>query len=113
MNSKKESILKDNIYNFTEAVQQLNNGYVFRNELKMNKYIPIVERYATRLYTHYEDWTTSSNDLFYLDKIKKMIFNNLDKESLHENLTTFIKEQSDIDNMMYYTYELLHLAKIL
>lgn len=111
MNQKKESILNDNINNFTNALNTLNNAYDNRNEINIYKYPCIVERYATRLVTQFEDWTTINNDLQYKDKINKRLQNNI--ISINSNLKQFIKEQQDVDGMLYYTYELVHVAKVI
>jgi hypothetical protein len=113
MNQKKESILNDNINNFLCALGTLNFAYSNRNELNIYKYPCIVERYATRLITHYEDWTTINNDLQYKEKINNRLQCSHALESLNDNLIQFIKEQQNIDGMMYYTYELLKCANII
>ena len=111
MNNKKESILlQDNINNFVNALNTLNLAYSNRNELNIYKYPCITERYATRLITHFEDWTTINNDLDYKKRINERLRNNI--KDLHINLVQFIQEQHDVDGMLYYTYKLLNSARI-
>lgn len=111
MNNKKEIILNNNIYNFVSAFNSLNNAYTFNNELNIYKYICILEREATRLFTHFEDWTTNTNELTYKEYINKRMLNQI--KDINSNLKAFIQEQQQIDRMMYYTYMLLHSARIL
>lgn len=111
MNQKKESILNDNINNFLCAFNTLNFAYNSRNELNIYKYPCIVERYATRLITHFEDWTTCGNDLEYKERINKRLQNNI--TDVNSNLKVFLQEQREVSGMMYYTYDLLHSAKII
>jgi hypothetical protein len=112
VNQKKESILiQDNVNNFINAFNTLDFAYNSRKEINIYKYPCIVERYATRLITHFEDWTTINNDLKYKDHINKRLQNNI--KDINSNLIIFLQEQREIDGMMYYTYELLHSAKII
>lgn len=111
MNNKKENILNDNVLNFIEALEKLDFAYSNNSELNICKFPCIVERYATRLITHFEDWTTATNDMQYRESINTKLQNSI--LHMHENLKQFIKEQQDIDSMMYYTYKLLHCAKII
>lgn len=111
MNQKKESILNDNINNFINALNTLDFAYNIRNEVNIYKYPCIVERYATRLVTHFEDWTTISNDLKYKEYINSRLKNSI--KNINENLKQFIKEQQEISGMMYYTYKSLHSANII
>lgn len=112
MNQKKENILlQDNVNNFIMAFNTLNLAYSNRNELNIYKYPCIVERYATRLYTQFEDWTTINNDLQYKEKINVRLQNNI--KGINQNLKEFVKEQQDVDGMLFYTYQLLSVAKII
>jgi hypothetical protein len=111
MNNKKVEILRNNIHNFNVALDALNYAYLIRNEIIIYKYPCLVEREATRLYTHFEDWTTINNDLHYKEFINNILRRTI--KDLDNNLIGFIKEQNEIDGMMYYTYILLHSANIL
>jgi hypothetical protein len=112
MNQKKESILlQDNINNFINAFNTLNLAYSNRNELNIYKYPCIVERYATRLITHFEDWTTCNDDLKYKEHINKRLQNNI--TDINSNLKQFAKEQQEVSGMLYYTYQLLNGARVL
>ncbi|NFH40739.1 hypothetical protein [Clostridium sporogenes] len=116
MNQKKERVLKTDIDNFLTYLEKLDFTYRVRTlSSDWNGHIltSVVERYATRLYTHYEDWTTINNDLKYLEMIKTDIYNYLKDDSLHENLKQFIQEQKELDKMMYYTHTLLSYARVI
>ena len=108
MNKKKESIINDNVNNFLHILNKLDSAYRNNNELNIYKLPCILEREATRLYTHYEDWTTINDDIKYMDSIKSRI----SVVELNNNLKEFIKEQDDFEmGMMYYTARLLSISK--
>jgi hypothetical protein len=108
MNQKKENIINNEVSNFIHMLEKLDSAYRNNNEVNIYKLPCIVEREATRLYTHYEDWTTINNDLEVMDKIKSRI----QDIELNSNLKEFIKEQDDYElGMMYYTARLLSISK--
>ncbi len=107
MNFKKEMALKQDTEEFLITLNRLNSAYITGNEMSIYKNTCKVERWATRLYTHFEDWTTSTNDMQYKNSITEIIYNRLVNKELHENLKQFIEEQQEIDGMMYYTYILV------
>lgn len=110
MNNKKRAILGNDISNFIRALDNLNLAYITNNDINLFMRPSVVERYATRLYTHYEDWTTINNDLEVMDWIKK----NLANITMTKNCKQFIEEQTDFEfGMLYYTAKLLNLARII
>lgn len=111
MNNKKVDILRSETNNFIDVLTWLNTAYIMKSENNIYKYTCMCERDATRLYTHFEDWTTSNNDLHYKEFINNILQGTI--KNLNNNLMVFIQEQRNIDGMMYYTYTLLHSASIL
>lgn len=108
MNKKKESIINSDVNNFLHILDKLDSAYRNNNELNIYKLPCILERQATRLYTHYEDWTTINDDIKFMDNIKSRI----SIVELNNNLKEFIKEQDDFElGMMYYTAMLLSISK--
>lgn len=108
MNKKKESIINSDVNNFLHMLEKLDSAYRNNNEVNIYKLPCIVEREATRLYTHYEDWTTINDDIKFMDNIKSRI----QVIELNSNLKQFIKEQDDFElGMMYYTARLLSISK--
>lgn len=108
---KKFTILHDNIFNFIKTLKKLNEVYHNKNVTDKYKYICLTERWATVSLTQFQCWTTRNNSLRYKAQINDRLSRDIKK--IHEDLKYFIKDQRDVNGMMYYTYELLNITDIL